>query len=148
MQDKKGFSLIELMTVIAIIAILSAIALPMYTKNRCKAQWGEVPNCLSDVALRLENYRANHGAYPTSSDGSVPAVLNVASTNCGDYYAIQLWATTTDYYIQAADTQKKLPCSVVAGDDEWVLTNSSPKVLHTKNSVSSSHVDPTPSKPS
>jgi len=146
MDKKRGFSLIELMSVIAIIAVLSAIALPLYTKSKCKAHTGEVPSCLSDVALRMENYRSNHGHYPITA-GAIPPDLNLTTANCGEYYIIQVWANNTEYYIEATDTQKKLPCSSVAGDDEWVLTNTSPKLLHTKNAINPGKVDPTPAKP-
>ena len=148
MKKTKGFSLIELMTVIAIIAILSAIALPIYSKSKCKAQWGEVPNCLSDIALRMENYRSNHGFYPKGADGAIPDVLNVDSAKCGSYYEIRVWtdAAGTHYYIDATDAEK-LPCSANDRDDQWVLTDTSPKILHVKNSVSPTQVDADPGHP-
>ena len=49
MTNKKGFSLIELMVVVAIIAILASVALPMYTTFRRKALAG-VPIKICDQA--------------------------------------------------------------------------------------------------
>jgi len=46
---KKGFSLIELMVVIAIIAILAAIALPLYQEFACKARASEPVKQLADL---------------------------------------------------------------------------------------------------
>jgi len=135
MKKGRGFSLIEIMSVVAIIAILAAIAIPMYSKQQCKGRWGEVPNCLSDIALRMENYRTNHGAYPDSDSVDVLDVLNVGSALCGEYYTISVESDATEYFIEAADTQKKLPCSANQGDDVWLLSNTSPKILHIKNSV-------------
>ena len=56
---QKGFTLIELMIVIAIIGILAAIALPQYTQYTKKAKFSEVINLSSgyktDVALCAQN---------------------------------------------------------------------------------------------
>ena len=56
---QKGFTLIELMIVIAIIGILAAIALPQYTQYTKKAKFAEIVNLSSgyktDVALCAQN---------------------------------------------------------------------------------------------
>lgn len=46
---KKGFTLIELMIVIAIIGILAAVAIPMYTDYTKKARTSEVPGILKEL---------------------------------------------------------------------------------------------------
>jgi type IV pilus assembly protein PilA len=47
---KKGFTLIELMIVIAIIGILAAVAIPMYSDYTKKARTSEVPGNLKEIA--------------------------------------------------------------------------------------------------
>jgi len=50
MTNKKGFTLIELMIVIAIIGILAAIAIPAYSDYTKKARYSEVTNAMGAVA--------------------------------------------------------------------------------------------------
>ncbi|MCB1041684.1 MAG: type II secretion system protein [Acidobacteria bacterium] len=133
-MKKRGFSLIELMVVIGIISIVAVFAVPAMIRNRCKADWSEVQSCMADASIRLENFRTNHGRYPDNAD-----VLNLLGLpdpyNCAAHYQGAIRTTNTTYVITFSDTQNKLSCSDDAGDDEWVMINTSPKIYHTKNSV-------------
>lgn len=55
-MNKKAFSLIELMVVIAIIALLAAIALPLYQNFACKSRASEPVKILTDIKGAISAY--------------------------------------------------------------------------------------------
>ena len=71
-MKSRGFTLIELMVVLAIVAILAAIALPTFTEQVRKSRRSEAIQGLADMQLRQERYRANHTSYATSAQLVVP----------------------------------------------------------------------------
>jgi prepilin-type N-terminal cleavage/methylation domain-containing protein len=73
-KKKAGFTLIELMIVIAIIAILAAILVPNFLKARAQGQLTACKSNCKNIATALEMYSSdNGGRYPTS--GSFEAKL-------------------------------------------------------------------------
>jgi len=75
---RQGFTLMELMTVVAIVGILAAVAAPTFTGYIYKARTSEATEFLGVIRLREEAYRAEFGVYcPTLADSSAkdPAAL-------------------------------------------------------------------------
>ena len=62
---QKGFTLIELMIVVAIIGILAAIAIPAYQDYTIRAQVSEGLSLASDVKAGVAEYTAQTGDWPT-----------------------------------------------------------------------------------
>jgi type IV pilus assembly protein PilA len=63
-NNQQGFTLIELMIVVAIIAILAAIALPAYSDYTKKAKVSEVILAASAVRTSVSEYAASNNAMP------------------------------------------------------------------------------------
>jgi type IV pilus assembly protein PilA len=61
---QKGFTLIELMIVVAIIGILAAIAIPAYQDYTIRAQVTEGLNLASDLKAGIAEFYANEGRWP------------------------------------------------------------------------------------
>ena len=63
-KSQKGFTLIELMIVIAIIGILAAIAIPQFSAYRVKAYNSAALSDLRNCRTSMEAYFADNQAYP------------------------------------------------------------------------------------
>jgi type IV pilus assembly protein PilA len=101
-QTQKGFTLIELMIVVAIIGILAAVAIPAYTDYTARAKVTEAVGALAAAKTSVSEYYI--------SQGSMPADATEAGINTG---------ALGDYVASVAYTQT----SATVGEVEVTLTN-------------------------
>jgi type IV pilus assembly protein PilE len=69
MQHKKGFTLLELMITVAVIAILAGIALPSYNDYVLRSKFSEATGNLADLRVKMEQYYADNRRYSTDAAG-------------------------------------------------------------------------------
>jgi len=106
MKTNKGFTLLELLIVITIMAIIVAIAIPNYTRYVVRAQRVEARNALQAVAQQIDqNYRVTRD-YSKLANGD--ALSNASNTN--KRYEISFvpnTVTPTGYTLQAQAVGKQ-----------------------------------------
>lgn len=96
---QKGFTLIELMIVVIVVAILASIAIPSYLEQSRKGRRADAVQAVGDLQLRLERWRAENPSYAACAgctSGTYPTVTDTP------YYDLSLTATASAYTITAA----------------------------------------------
>lgn len=67
-SSRQAFTLIELLIVVAIIAILAAIAVPNFLEAQTRSKVARVKSDLLSIATAGESYRVDHNEYPEGTD--------------------------------------------------------------------------------
>lgn len=102
---QQGFTLIELMVVIAIVGILAAIAYPSYMDSVMKSRRGAAKSCLSEYAHFMERFYTTNLAYDKNTAGVNLAVPSLACTTEGkinQYYSFTITNLTRNTFTATA----------------------------------------------
>lgn len=66
MKSQRGFTLIEIMIVVAIVGILATVAAPMYSSYMARGKVVEAQSSLTSARVTMEQYYQDHRAYNTT----------------------------------------------------------------------------------
>ena len=78
-HQHKGFSLIELITVIGIIGILAAIAIPQFSSMKIRAYNGTAASDLKNFSTKVQAFFTAASEYPNPVSGSGPQVITLTN---------------------------------------------------------------------
>ena len=94
-QKQRGFTLIELMIVVAIIGVLSAVAIPQYKNYVEKAAIGVGLSNIAAIKINIEEYISIEGEFPATTAGDADSFSRLGTIEVFNNGTLKLAKTTS-----------------------------------------------------
>ncbi len=98
MKSKKGFTMMELMIVLAIIGILAAVGYPAYTGAMKKANRADAIDSLMSLAGRMEEYYMNNDSYSGATINAAGTGTVGSNETSDDLYTLSITSASNFAY--------------------------------------------------
>ncbi len=118
MLRRKGFTLIELMVVVLIVAILAAVAIPVMRGRIDSAKWSEGKSMMGTISSALRAYQAERGEGVAANQGPQPGVRTTDGTPNLGFLAGDL----TGSYFNSGDFTITAYANPVGGPFTYTIT--------------------------
>ncbi len=135
---QQGFTLIELMIVVAIIGILAAVAIPAYQDYIARSQVSEAVSLLGSGKTPMAEYFADKGAWPTTASdvmgntqGKYTGSIAISGSNA-TAQTLTLVATMKASGVNANITSGTLTLATTDGGKNWNCTAGGTSPLSSK----------------
>ena len=136
-KAQQGFTLIELMIVVAIIGILAAIALPAYQDYTTRAQVSEALSLAQGARTSVTEYWQSEGFFPTDNEAAglaepddisgpfVNSVTVAAGTSDGTITVVYSGRETFSLFLEPTTSIGAVTwqCQAASGNWKWVPSN-------------------------
>jgi type IV pilus assembly protein PilE len=100
-KNSTGFTLIEVLITVTIVAILAAIALPSYSEYIAKSRRAEATTVVLEASQFMRRYYSANDSFPTSLPNGTITVPQ-GQTGAGVLYSVNVASDTTTYTVTAA----------------------------------------------
>lgn len=127
-HPNQGFTLIELMIVVAIIGILAAVAIPAYQDYTIRAKISEGLNLAGGVKSRVEETRIGLGQFPAfHASYGLAAAPSITGNNVGEVEVTAGGVITVTFANDPAITTKTITLTptIQSGSIRWSCTGGS-----------------------